>query len=129
MNKLVSFHLNKLLKDSGFDYHQLYQDLSEEYDYLVEGQYHRRHNSDFSEDQFPNDNWLPVPYIHQIVDWLYKTHNTWIAVENLMDNKFYFSIRDTKTSDYASRKGCNEDGYESDDQAYEAAIKYYLINN
>ena len=70
-----------------------------------------------------------APLYQQAIKFFREKYNIWIAVENLMDNKFYFSIRDTKTSDYASRKGCNEDGYESDNEAYEAAIKYYLINN
>lgn len=71
---------------------------------------------------------LSVPTIAEVVMWLYEKYGIWVVVDNLIDNKFYFSHRDTKTNNYASRSGCNEEGYESPTEAYEAAILYTLNN-
>jgi len=70
-----------------------------------------------------------APEQWQVVEWFYQEHNIWITVDNLIDNKFYFSIRFTNTFDYASRKGCEENGFNSPEQAYRAAFDYILNNN
>lgn len=71
---------------------------------------------------------INLPTIAEVVMRLYEKHGIWVVVDNLIDNKFYFSHRDTKTNNYASRSGCNEEGYESPTEAYEAAIEYTFKN-
>ncbi len=64
----------------------------------------------------------------EVVEWLRVDKFIWVTVDNLIDNKFYFSIRNTKTKEYASRNGCIEDGYNSPQEAYVAAFDYVLTN-
>lgn len=81
MNTPVSFPIAKQLKEKGFDYHLLYNDFANEYDYFDRSVQGRVHVSDFPEDKFPDSNkWIPVPYISQVVTWLYNKHSIWIVV-------------------------------------------------
>lgn len=86
MNTLVNFKLAKLLKEKGFDYHLLYNDFADYYEYFDQTVQGRVHVSDFSEDKYPDsDKWIPVPYIHQVVMWLYEKHGIWIYTRPVLD--------------------------------------------
>ena len=130
MNTPVSFELAKLLKEKGFDTPCInYYTLSNEFtpkDYLFTGKADNYNNVKNSVHN--NNGTISAPTIAEVVMWLYEKHRIWVVVDNLIDNKFYFSHRDTKTNNYASRSGCNEEGYESPTEAYEAGIRYVLSN-
>ena len=133
MNKILSnevtFELTKLLKEKGFDYHSLYNDFSDNYDYFDRTVQGRVHVSDFSEDKFPDsDKWFPVPYISQVIDWLYEKHNLWIEVIwDIRINKqlrWYSGITEIGNSselEIFQSKPCA-----SPTEAYVDAIKYCL---
>ena len=80
---------------------------------------------------YPNENtaiYYSAPEQWQVVEWLRINHGIWISVDNLIDNRFYFSVRHTNTNNYASRTGCNEEGYSLPQEAYSAAFDYVLNN-
>jgi len=134
MNTPVTFELAKLLKEKEFD-------LSTERFYpkpkckLFGIDKHSRCYPIVNKTQtyfigkaavLKEENFYLAPTIAEVVMWLYEKHGVWIVVDNLIDNKFYFSHRDTKTNNYSSRLGCNDEGYELPTEAYEAAIEYCL---
>lgn len=115
MNTPVSFEISKLLKEKEFDepcYYYYYNDKL----------------NVSSKDNWNNFNGYSAPTIAEVVMWLYEKHGIWVSVDNLIDGNFYFSHRDAKASNYASRKGCNEYGYKTPVEAYEAVIEYTLEN-
>lgn len=136
MNTPVTFEIAKLLKEKGFNYHELYQDFANEYDYLVEGSYHRRHESDFPIENYPNSNtWLPVPYIYQVVMWLYEKHGIWINAwsdTNLYlpewkdKAKWFYVINCDLIQCYNLDTGEVKNLYKSPTEAYLAAIEHCL---
>lgn len=143
MNKEVSPELAKLLKEKGFDYHLLYNDFANEYDYFDRSVQGRIHVSDFPEDKFPDENkWIPVPYIHQVVMWLYEKHGIWINVYYKPKYKSWdYEYTNTNWSQEEVDKKLKEDidnlledifnakiKYNSPTEAYEAAIEHTLKN-
>jgi len=132
----VSFPLAKLLKEKGFDEpcSHAYKEIESPVLYIHQD---KKYNNSFKQ-EWQNTmrknshmdnaiiNRYSAPTIAEVVMWLYEKHGVWIVVDNLIDNKFYFSHRDTKTNNYSSRLGCNDEGYELPTEAYEAAIEYCL---
>lgn len=74
----VTFEQAKWLNEKGFDYHKLFEDFSDYYfDRKVQG---RIHISDFSKGEDPDNNWIPVPEQHQVVEWIRINYNIWVSV-------------------------------------------------
>jgi len=129
MNTPVKFETSKLLKEKGFDYHLLYNDFADYYDYFDKSVQGRLHVSDFPEDKFPDENkWTPVPYIYQVIIWLYKKHGIWIIssyelnIENHKKEWFWIAIKDGEEIAYQYRD------FNLPTEAYEAAIEFTLKN-
>lgn len=75
--------------------------------------------------------YIAAPTIATVIMWLYKNYNLWISVKIAIDNKWYFGLYDL--SDENNIKILIDDDditdfHNSPTVAYEAAIKYYLIN-
>ena len=132
MKTPVKFELAKLLKEKGFDYHSLYNDFANEYDYFNRSVQGRLHVSDFPEDKFPDENiWIPVPYIHQVVMWLYENFGIWISVDTDINGRFRYILRKYNNIDRAWEVKNNisvSEYFKSPTESYEAAIEYCLTN-
>lgn len=141
MNTPVNVKLVKLLKEKGFDYHALYHDFADEYQYFDGSVQGRVHVSDFSEDKFPdNEKWFPVPYIYQVIMWLYDKYGIWVLVDWMTRTKPYSSgfichLRGTtkklNSDNFVVINNTKEKGYEvfnTPTECYEAAIEYTLKN-
>ena len=130
MNKPISYVLNKLLIEKGFDYHKLYNDFANEYDYYDRAIQGRLHISDFSEDKFPDsDKWFPVPYVYQVVMWLYEKHNIWIMVNNWKEHVLDDDdniLEKTHLFAWFITGEAEERTFNSPIEAYEAGIEYIL---
>tara|TARA_R110000868_G_scaffold400365_1_gene674689 strand:+ start:302 stop:718 length:417 start_codon:yes stop_codon:yes gene_type:complete len=131
--KYITFKQNVLLKEKGFDYHILLQGFADEYDYTVEGSYHRRHVSDFSEEAYPNEKlWIPVPEQHQVIEWLRIKHGIWVSInpcikqDIFLKDKWYFSIHKLDTIEPNTFP--NYTNYNTPQEAYSAAFDYVLNN-
>ena len=124
----VSFETAKLLKEKGFD-----EKVSTHY--LV-------HPSGFSEffdkkDEFPEpgDVWLKCPTHQMAMKWLREVHNKHCDVGYDIDLYWFFQIIELKelkeNFDYSELKYYhteNETGFNTYEEAVEAAIKYCLEN-
>ena len=143
MNTPVKFEIAKLLKEKGFDYHLLYNDFADYYDYFDKSVQGRLHVSDFPEDKFPDENkWTPVPYIYQVIIWLYEKHGIWIDVYyNSKYKSWDYEYTNINWSQEEVDKKLEEDihnlldnifnakiKYNSPTEAYKAAIEYTLKN-
>ena len=120
----ATFEQSKWLKDKGFDIPTLYC-------YLEDGTIQYSSGDEFDSESYNHNSWdnYSMAEQWQVVEWLFLNHHLWVSVDNLIDNKFYFSIRYTNTSNYASRTGCNEDGYNSPQEAYSAAFDFIKQNS
>ena len=131
MTTPVSFEIAKSLKEKGFDYHLLYNDFANYYDYFDRSVQGRLHVSDFPENKFPDENkWTPVPYIHQVVMWLYEKHGIWISAIPYNDEELSQTLWENKTIHISDDYNDFSDYtfYHSPTEAYEAAIEYTLKN-
>lgn len=135
MTTPVDFSTAKLLKEKGFDYHSLYNDFADYYDYYDPKVQGRLHESDFSEDKFPDaDKWTPVPYTYQVVMWLYEKYGIWIVVnphkgEDDLGKPFMeFDPEVWSFTNECILHNTNLLYFNSPTKAYEAAIQYTLNN-
>lgn len=85
MNKTISpFYVTKKqakeLRNRGFDYHKIFQDFADNYDYEDESIQKRKHKLFFPEEDYPNDKWIPIPQRWQVEEWLRINHDIDIIV-------------------------------------------------
>lgn len=124
--KYVTFEQSKWLKEKGFDYYKLFEDFSDYYDYFDRKVQGRIHISDFSKGEDPDNNWIPVPEQHQVVEWLWLNHGIWIEVP-FWDGKFSAKIVNTNTN--VVIKGVDFEEFNSPQEGYSAAFDYIRENN
>jgi hypothetical protein len=120
----VSFEQAKLLKEKGFKYYCKVSYWDNELTCHTPG--FALENGETSQENYYDFPRFYAPEQHQVVEWLLQKYNIWVTVDNLIGNYFYFSIRNTQSKDYASRKGCREKGYDTPQEAYSAAFDYIL---
>lgn len=131
----VTFEQSKWLKNKGFDYHKLFQDFADYYDYYDRNIQGRCHESDFSEDKFPDDKWIPVAEQHQVVEWLRVNHGIWVEVRHIKTfgiNRFYIIIWKYGEEDYHTihcGNGVKYEVWDTPQEAYSAAFDYIRLNN
>jgi hypothetical protein len=114
-----SFEVSKLLKEKGFECETRYFSLSD--GKVISGaNYNWNQKYDYETNQYSR------PTHALAIEWIRVNFNIAISTDNLIDNKYYFSYRNTNTKNYASRTGCSEDGYDSPQEATEAALLYTL---
>jgi hypothetical protein len=101
----VTFEQAKLIKEKGFDYYKIFQDITDYYDYYDKNVQGRCHVSDFSEDKYPDDKWIPVPEHWEVVEWLRVNHDIHIDLAayynpQRLDKLFYEAGISTKENGY-----------------------------
>jgi hypothetical protein len=127
--KYVTFEQAKWLKEKRFDYHEVFQDFANYYDYHDRSVQGRLHVSDFSEDKFPDDRWIAVPEQWQVIEWLRVNHDIWIAVmpDVGMDLIYTYKIYSVEVG--VERCLANGNNYDTPQEAYSAAFDYIKDNN
>lgn len=136
----VDYETAKLLRDKGFNYHKICEDFSNYYDYDIKSEYHRRHESDFNLENYPEYPWIPVPEHWVVIKWLRVVHSIFIGIE-LIDNSretcYQPTIWTMKDREYQdedcmdqAKSICNwkEWKYSTPEEAELEAIKYCLNN-
>ena len=122
--KYVTREQAKFLKEKGFDYHNHYNDFADYYDYDVEDQYHRRHDTDFDYTKYPSEKWIPVPEQYQVIDWLLETKNIWIEITYGKDhNNVWFDYEI-----YSTIKPCKDSQLGDEDIDYEDEPNEKFLN-
>ena len=125
----VSFEIAKLLKEKGFDEYCLknyWSSDKELHDWKWELSYNR--NSDGNR----NTKDCAAPTHQMAMKWLRETHNKHCDIGYDIDLKWFFQIMDLKEIveyDYPETKYYhteNETGFNSYEEAVEAALKYCL---
>ena len=122
----VSFETSKLLKEKGFDencraYYKVFPESR------IAAIYHSSENRGVSEDD-PNE--ILCPTLQMAMKWLREVHKLHIAIlwdcgAYIGKNSFYYHI---DRMDNDENKGYNKIGFDSNEEACEAAIKYCLEN-
>jgi hypothetical protein len=126
--KYVTFDQAKWLKEKGFDYHELFQDFADYYDYYDRSIQGRCHESDFSEDKFPDDKWIPVPEQWQVVEWLKDNQDIWVCVDREEGSAYWkFNIRLLQLNGH--KYGGFGGEFNSPKEAYSAAFDYIKDNS
>lgn len=122
-----SFEVSKLLKEKGFQVPTVFY-FRITGDHMFPQPNPFNHNDDSKNETASGMTFVSAPTHAIAIKWILKNYGISISVDNLIDNKFYFSYRDTKSKDYASRTGCAENGYDTSEEATEAALLYTLQN-
>ena len=122
----VSFETSKLLKEKGFDencraYYKVFPESR------IAAIYHSSENRGVSEDD-PNE--ILCPTLQMAMKWLREVHKLHIAIlwdcgAYIGKNSFCYHI---DRMDNDENKGYNKIGFDSNEEACEAAIKYCLEN-
>jgi hypothetical protein len=137
----ITFLQAKLLKEKGFNYHEIFQDFANHYDYNVEGEYHRRHESDFDLNDYPNEDWIPVAEQWQVTEWLLQKHHLFIypkilsafgiyAIDNDFNCEYLYEIIDIKLKEPLNLDidAMVELKLKTPQESYSAAFDYILKN-
>jgi len=144
MAHYVTFDQAKWLKEKGFNYHKIFQKFADYYDYYDRNVQGRVHESDFSQETFPDNKWIAVPEQHQVVEWLLEKNGIWVSVVKIdgFQKLFYYTITgsngfkngqtivveewDDETCD---KMGYNNKYLNSPQEAYSAAFDYIKEKN
>ena len=121
----VSFKIAKLIKDKGFDEHcdNYYDQSSDEPQQFT-----------LDEMYYSYDEFIKAPTHQMAMRWLREIHNKHCDIGYDIDLKWYFQIIDLEQTveyDYPETKyhhAENETGFNTYEDAVEAAIKYCLEN-
>lgn len=125
MDKEVSFKIAKSLKEKGFD------GFCNKWEPL---------DGEFMVFEYDDKKCVKIPSIGKVVMWLYENHNIWIYSfnEDCVEKTFGYNISlldEEETELYSFDRvaksiysGVDGTRFKSPTDAYEAAIKYTLIN-
>jgi hypothetical protein len=126
----ATFNQAKWLKEIGFNYHKIFQAFASYYDYYDKDVQGRCHESDFSEEVFPDDKWIPVPEHWQVVEWLRVNHGIDIFTPKIKGEYFYDIWKDiNEVGFYNERIVFSHKGFKTPQEAYSAAFDWIKDKN
>lgn len=136
MKNSVSFPISKLLKEHEFS--EMPPNINSETDYVVGYEF----DEDFSEPkeiefQFEDHkryNYYLAPTIFEVIEWLYKTHKIWIFCWKIgCSEDFVYTVQKRQKEnrhlpciENIKESLCEDEFFNSFQEAYEAAIEYTL---
>ena len=117
MNTPVSFSIDKLLKEKGFDKYGYLQDvwLGNKYEWKRKGK--NKKSVEISVFELGSSSVLPT--IADVVMWLYEKHGIWISVVCDVYGKLW----------YARLHSASESLWRDDDKRHEVITAYYKFPN
>lgn len=134
MNKPVNYPIAKILQEKCFDSQQPVAEYWEvdKIQYLFET-YEEEYHSIHHEDSPTNNVFLCLaPTISDVVMWIYKKYGIWISVNiNQKMERFkadIFELLSYKCTIDGRSENRQEYGWETPEEAYDAAIEYILQN-